>query len=35
MNRKILPALLAIAAMLSFPTGAAAADSEIRIEPYL
>ena len=35
MKRKILPAPLAIAAMLSFLTGAAAADSGIRIEPYL
>ena len=35
MKRKILLLLLTVAAMLSFPTGAAAADSGIRIEPYL
>lgn len=35
MTRRILPALLVISTLLSFPSGAAAMDSEIRIEPYL
>lgn len=35
MKRSILTALLAIAAAISFPCGTSAADSGIRIEPYL